>query len=103
MKAALVLKTMANWILFVAQLCFASSALAGVLRLGDPAPPLNLAEVLQAPKDANTTWESLRGKVVVLDFWATWCGPCVASIPHWNELSQKFRDQPVVFLAISDE
>jgi uncharacterized protein (TIGR03435 family) len=73
------------------------------LQIGEPAPPLRLAEILQAPGGADATWEKLRGKVVVLDFWATWCGPCVASLPHWNELALQFRDKPVVFIAISDE
>jgi len=41
------------------------------LQVGEPAPPLRLAEILQAPEGADATWEKLRGKVVVLDFWAT--------------------------------
>jgi uncharacterized protein (TIGR03435 family) len=73
------------------------------VRIGEPASPLRLAEILQAPEGTDATWEQLRGKVVVLDFWATWCGPCVASLPHWNELALQFRDKPVVFIAISDE
>ena len=45
--------------------------------------------------------DSLKGKVVVLEFWTTWCGPCVAAIPHLNELSEKYADKPVQFIAIS--
>jgi thiol-disulfide isomerase/thioredoxin len=43
-----------------------------------------------------------NGQVLVLDFWATWCGPCVASIPHMNELADRFRGK-VVCVGISDE
>ncbi|MFQ5447893.1 MAG: SdrD B-like domain-containing protein, partial [Saprospiraceae bacterium] len=43
-----------------------------------------------------------RDKVTVIDFWATWCGPCVAAIPHMNELADAFSDH-VAFVGLSDE
>jgi thiol-disulfide isomerase/thioredoxin len=42
-----------------------------------------------------------KGKVVLLDFWATWCGPCVEEMPHLVELYRKYRDRGFVVLAIS--
>lgn len=42
-----------------------------------------------------------RGKVVVLDFWATWCPPCVAMIPHERELVKRQAGKPFVFVGIS--
>ncbi|MBM3866910.1 MAG: redoxin domain-containing protein [Verrucomicrobia bacterium] len=40
-----------------------------------------------------------RGKVVVLDFWATWCGPCLVSMPHTQKVAAQYKDQSVVVLA----
>ncbi|MFN0206978.1 MAG: redoxin domain-containing protein [Planctomycetota bacterium] len=44
-----------------------------------------------------------RGKVVILDWWATWCTPCVAAMPHNQEMAVKYRDQGLVVLAICTE
>ncbi len=47
---------------------------------------------------------SLKGKAIVLDFWATWCGPCRAQHPLYQQVKQRFRDNPdVVFLAIDND
>ncbi len=42
-----------------------------------------------------------RGKVVMIEFWATWCPPCKDSVPELNELHEKYRDSSLVFLSIS--
>ena len=49
------------------------------------------------------TLKELRGKVVVLNFWATWCPPCRKEMPDLETLYQQFKDQGLVVLAISDE
>lgn len=70
---------------------------------GEEPPPLHASEWLQAPSGFDSRWGGMRGHVVVLEFWATWCPPCVDSIPHLNHLASEFRDKGVVFLAMTDD
>ena len=48
--------------------------------VGDPPPAITLQQLLQAPEGSLASWEALRGKVVVLEFWATWC----ANVMLWS-------------------
>jgi uncharacterized protein (TIGR03435 family) len=60
-----------------------------------------LKKLLQAP--AKTSLEALRGRAVILEFWATWCGPCASSMNHLSRLAERFKDKPVSIIAISSE
>lgn len=70
---------------------------------GLPAPEIGLKKLIGAPAAELKSLEELRGRVVVLEFWATWCEPCVDGIPARNLLAERFRGQPVVFIHITDE
>ena len=72
------------------------SATGAVALRGMPAPELDV----QWRPGKKTTWEKLRGKVVVLDFWGTWCGPCVNDMPLLMDVADQFRDKPVEWLSI---
>ena len=66
--------------------------------IGKPAPELNVEDWANgSPLSA----EELEGKVVLLDFWAIWCGPCVATFPHLREWQEKYSDQGLVIIGMT--
>ena len=67
---------------------------AVTLNIGDPAPLLGAGKWIKG--EAVTSFEP--GKVYVVEFWATWCGPCIAAIPHITELQKKYEEKGVIVI-----
>lgn len=63
-----------------------------VKSLGEPAPSLYISNWIKG--DKITAFE--KGKVYVIEFWATWCKPCIAGMPHLSELAEKYRKEVTV-------
>jgi thiol-disulfide isomerase/thioredoxin len=74
-----------------------AGAAAQGLAVGDPAPKLEVKEFVKGDPVAKLD----PGTVYVIEFWATWCGPCRTSIPHVSELQAKFKDKGVVVIGVS--
>ena len=47
------------------------------------------------------TLDAMGGRVVLIDFWATWCGPCNEELPHMKKIAREFADQPLVIISVS--
>ncbi|MDA0322229.1 MAG: TlpA disulfide reductase family protein [Verrucomicrobia bacterium] len=67
--------------------------------VGEQAPDL----VLQTTDNRNVRLSDLKGRAVILDFWATWCGPCRAEIPHFVQLTSELESEGLTVLGISNE
>ena len=81
--------------LWVPAVCMAGNDLT----IGDKAPEIEISHWLKgSPVES---FES--GQIYVLEFWATWCGPCRANMPHLSEMQEKFADYDVTIIGVSDE
>jgi thiol-disulfide isomerase/thioredoxin len=66
------------------------------LQVGKPAPPIEGRCMDGKPLKLS----DYRGKVVVLVFWGTWCGPCMRQVPHEREMAARYKDRPFAILGI---
>ena len=71
-----------------------TSSAEPTLKVGDPAPKLQNGKWVQG----DPVKEFKEGKAYLVEFWATWCGPCRVSIPHLNEIHNKYKDKGLVVI-----
>ncbi len=88
-------------ILIMLAVVFVFNSRRSVLRPGSAAPAISADTWINT--DGALELSALKGKVVVVEFWATWCGPCRASIPHLNDLHDRWKDKDVMVIALTDE
>lgn len=71
-------------------------------RVGKPCPDIRFTKLVNA-KQNEVKISDYKGKIIILDFWATWCGPCVSALPKLNKLQEKFKDDVQVILISSED
>jgi len=70
-------------------------------RLGDPAPEVDFQKILNSETTTGKL-SDFKSRVVILDFWATWCGPCIEAFPHLEALQKKFGND-LKILTVTDD
>jgi thiol-disulfide isomerase/thioredoxin len=77
---------------------------AAELTIGSPAPAIDIEHWVQDGEGKyKPVTEFKKDKVYVVEFWATWCGPCIMSMPHIAQLQADYADKDVQVISISDE
>jgi thiol-disulfide isomerase/thioredoxin len=71
----------------------------GNLKVGDPAPPITVSTWLHGAEVKKFE----PGRLYVVEFWATWCGPCLQIMPHMGDLQEEYRDKGVTFIGFASE
>ena len=87
---------------FICTVVLALPALVYGVDTGGMAPPLKSTRSYNTKDGKAISLDDFRGSAVLIDFWATWCGPCVSAMPHIQELYAKFNTKGLVVIAHTD-
>jgi len=80
-------------------LTFGNTYAQSNIKVNEKAPKINITDWIEnVPSD-----KDLSDKYIVLEFWATWCGPCIAAVPHMNKIQQEFNQKDLYYISITDE
>jgi len=90
-------KTLTGIVFALASPLLISSALA--IEVGETAPDFTLPDIEEGK--AEFTLSDMRGKIIYLDLWASWCAPCLKSLPLYNDLHAKYKDQGLEVVGIN--
>lgn len=82
-------------IILVFNFCFCQEK----LELNKKSPEINITDWIENVPIK----KKIKDKYIVLEFWATWCSPCLKSVPHLNELQKKYNQDNLIFISITDE
>ena len=69
------------------------------IKVNEKAPKINITHWIENVPER----KDLSEKYIVLEFWATWCGPCIAAVPHLNEIQNEFNQKDLYYISITDE
>jgi uncharacterized protein (TIGR03435 family) len=87
--------------IFILLLFFSFQLHAQIVKIGDSVPDYTFEKVVNHSKSTLNLREA-KGKILIIEFWGTWCGPCIPALEHLDELQKKFKND-VVIVGISDD
>lgn len=93
----MIYKRLSKALLMITLISTCSASMA--LEEGDKIPEFDIASIYE--NQPNISLKDLEGKTLFIDFWASWCAPCITSLPLYNEIYDKYQDQGLEVIAVN--